>query len=119
MAEPISKQRMCICALNLVDVVDSLTSARVMVRDLMPLAEKTMGEKIEGGRATTILLDMVKGNLDAASSYCELDFAVVERSLELARKKIGVLDIVDAEEELKNALPKLKDVLRPCAQKKE
>jgi len=45
--EAISKQRMCICALNLVDVVDGLTSARVMVRDLIPLKEATVEEKKE------------------------------------------------------------------------
>jgi len=116
MAE-VSRQHLCLCALNLVNVVDGLTSARVMVRDLMPLAEKTFEEKAGGARAATIFLAVAKENLDAASGYCDLDFSVVEKSLESALKKIGVLDVVDAEEELKNALPKLKDVLRPCAQK--
>jgi len=116
-AEPISKQRMC--ALNLVDVVDGLTSARVMVRDLMPLREKSKEEIVGASRAAVIYLNTAKANLDAASGYCELDFSNLERSLESAKKKIGVGDIVDAEEELMNALPKLKDVLRPCAQKRE
>jgi len=117
--EPISKQRMCICSLNLVDVVDGLTSARVMIRDLFPLKEATLGEKVDAGRAALIFLNTARANLDAAEGYCELSFMGTDSKMRLAMDKLREGDFVGAEKELEGALPSLKDVLRPCAQKRE
>jgi len=119
MVVAVPKQRMCLCALNLVDVVDGLTSARVMVRDLLPLKEVTQEQKKEAGQAALIFLKLAQGNLDASEGYCEMYFSPVRARLLEAVHKIEFGDFVTADSVLEGALPKLKEVLRECAHERE